>query len=214
MADEAFQIGIAVGLQSAFGAINGTIRDLGVTLSSTDGIILGDKEAGDFESGISIPNFVKAVREVADVAGSLTPSAPAHLFVTQALQLVEEFGNGEVEPAVVQVDTRKRLLVGVARYDHARALTKDRLEERLAQRRSLALEARAPYGVRIGGRALVRRSPEQGSPGVAVTQRAAERLVEHDWHQARDLRVLGHAVRERLLERLAAVLRRGPQRRC
>lgn len=79
MADQPFAIALAIGVQSAFGTINATIRDLAGTLDSTDGFVLGDKNSGDAESGITIPDFERIVREVAAVPSSFTESADAFL---------------------------------------------------------------------------------------------------------------------------------------
>ncbi len=80
MADELFDgVTMAVGTQSAFGTINATTRDLGTTLGVADGIILGDKNSGDGESGITLPNLSAIVREVAQVTSSFTQSADAYL---------------------------------------------------------------------------------------------------------------------------------------
>lgn len=71
MADENFDgVLLAVGVQSDFGTINGTIRDLDITtpLDSDDGIVLGDRESGDAESGIVIPDFEPFRRELAAVS--------------------------------------------------------------------------------------------------------------------------------------------------
>lgn len=81
MADEVYQIGIAVGLQTDIDTLNATISALSGALDETDGIVLGDRESGDFESGITVPNFVRESRGVADIAGSFTASAPAFLRV-------------------------------------------------------------------------------------------------------------------------------------
>tara|TARA_B100001146_G_scaffold102210_1_gene90528 strand:+ start:7310 stop:8329 length:1020 start_codon:yes stop_codon:yes gene_type:complete len=68
-----------VGLQDDFDTIDGTISALSGSLGVTDGIVLGDRESGDFESGISVPSFVRERREVADVPGSFTPQADTFL---------------------------------------------------------------------------------------------------------------------------------------
>jgi len=67
MADELFTIGAAFGVQSAFGTVNATVRDLAGAIGVTDGIVLGDRESGDAESGITIPDLERVFREVADV---------------------------------------------------------------------------------------------------------------------------------------------------
>ena len=76
MADQAFDgIALAIGTQSAFGTVNGTIKALSGALVVGDGIILGDKNSGDAETGIALPNFTADVREVAQVAASFTQQA-------------------------------------------------------------------------------------------------------------------------------------------
>jgi len=75
MADQAFTIGMAVDVQSAFGTPNSTIAALATNVAATDGAVLGDKGSGDAESGISIPQIVPIFREVAAVAGSYTEQA-------------------------------------------------------------------------------------------------------------------------------------------
>lgn len=67
-----FDVAIAFGVQSALGTQNGTIAALSGTKDETDGFVLGDRESGDAESGISIPDFVRESREAADAAGSFT----------------------------------------------------------------------------------------------------------------------------------------------
>lgn len=67
MADETFNIGIAVGVQSALGTINATVRDLSGSIASSDGVVLGDRESGDAESGITIPDLERVLREVAPI---------------------------------------------------------------------------------------------------------------------------------------------------
>lgn len=79
MADETFAIGFAVGVQSAFGTPNATIAALSGSLGVSDGIVLGDAESGDAESGIVTPSIEGFYREVADVSGSYTKSADAFL---------------------------------------------------------------------------------------------------------------------------------------
>lgn len=74
--DELHQSAIAVGVQSAFGTINATIRDLtGAGLTSLDGFILGDAESGDAEDGIVSPNLVPLFRDRGNVGVSFTERA-------------------------------------------------------------------------------------------------------------------------------------------
>lgn len=79
MADETWAIGFAVGVQSAFGTPNATISGLSGSLGVSDGIVLGDAESGDAESGIVTPTIEGFYREVADVSGSFTKSADSFL---------------------------------------------------------------------------------------------------------------------------------------
>jgi hypothetical protein len=53
----------------AFGNVNTTIRDLDITtpLTEADGVVVGDREAGDAESGITLPDFEPFRRELAAV---------------------------------------------------------------------------------------------------------------------------------------------------
>lgn len=74
--DELFDgVAFACDVQTAFGTINSTVAALSGALVNSDGIVLGDKNSGDAESGITIPNITKLVREVAQVQGSFTQSA-------------------------------------------------------------------------------------------------------------------------------------------
>lgn len=77
MADEAFAIAMAIGAQTAFGTKNATTAALSGTIDETDGCVLGDKNSGDAESGIAIPQIVPIAREVAAVADSFTEQADA-----------------------------------------------------------------------------------------------------------------------------------------
>jgi hypothetical protein len=82
MADQPWAVALAIGVQGALGTINGTISALDTgtwTPDSTDGFVLGDKSSGDAESGITIPNFERIVREVAKVEASFTEQADAFL---------------------------------------------------------------------------------------------------------------------------------------
>ena len=97
MANELFDgAALAIDLQSAFGTVNSTIAGLSGSLSSTDGIVLGDKGSGDAESGIVLPDLEAVYREVAQVQGTFTKQADAflraavnNLAITVAIQ-----GNG------------------------------------------------------------------------------------------------------------------------
>jgi hypothetical protein len=80
MADELFDgVCLAIDEQSAFGTVNATVAALTGTIDETDGCVLGVKDAGDAESGVTIPNIEAVVREVAVVAGSWTEQADSFL---------------------------------------------------------------------------------------------------------------------------------------
>lgn len=72
MADEAFAVAIAAAIQTARGTENIPANWTSGTFDETDGAILGDRESGDAESGITLPTFARRARAVADVAGSFT----------------------------------------------------------------------------------------------------------------------------------------------
>jgi hypothetical protein len=72
--DEAFDgMAIAVGVQTALGDPNTTIRGLTGTIDETDGCVLGDKASGDAESGISSPSLEGIFREVPAVRATAQP---------------------------------------------------------------------------------------------------------------------------------------------
>jgi len=77
MADELFDgIALAIATQSSgFGTVDANCKALSGALVVGDGIILGDKSAGDAETGITLPNFSTIVREVPQIAGSFTQQA-------------------------------------------------------------------------------------------------------------------------------------------
>jgi hypothetical protein len=74
MADVAIEsfdgVVFAIDVQSAFGTVNATVRDLDITtpLTEADGVVVGDREAGDAESGITLPDFEAFRRELAAVS--------------------------------------------------------------------------------------------------------------------------------------------------
>jgi hypothetical protein len=85
---------MAVGVQSALGTVNGTVAALSGSLTSTDGIVLGDRESGDANSGIALPSVERVERALADLgftrqAGSFQRSAVNNLAITIPLK-----GNG------------------------------------------------------------------------------------------------------------------------
>jgi hypothetical protein len=99
MADQSFDgVVVATGVQTAFGTPNATISGAtGALTSVAHGIILGDKESGDAESGIAIPNFEQIARLVADVPASFTKSAQQlqKVDVTSFAVTFPLAGNGE-----------------------------------------------------------------------------------------------------------------------
>jgi hypothetical protein len=60
---------LAIDEQTAFGTVNATVRDLDITTPLTEamGVVVGDREAGDAESGITLPTFEPFRRELAAV---------------------------------------------------------------------------------------------------------------------------------------------------
>ncbi len=73
MADDQFQGAVAeFGMQTAFNSPNATIAGLTGTLSETDGLVLGDRDSGDAESGIGTPTYDSIFRPVAVVPSSYT----------------------------------------------------------------------------------------------------------------------------------------------
>lgn len=67
MAEETFQIAVAVALQGTFGIADTTVAGLDITsgLDESDGFIRGTRDAGDGQSGITIPNINRIFREKA-----------------------------------------------------------------------------------------------------------------------------------------------------
>lgn len=96
MADQPWAVAFAIGVQSGFGSINATIAALSGSKDSSDGFVLGDKASGDAESGITIPNFERIVREAQQVAASWTQQAD-HFLRTAVNSLAISYptqGNG------------------------------------------------------------------------------------------------------------------------
>jgi hypothetical protein len=78
-------IATAVGVQSAFGVVDGDAAAVAALIHNNgsggagvpnlaDGMVKGDAESGDSNSGITVPNIVGVYRPVAQVAGSWTES--------------------------------------------------------------------------------------------------------------------------------------------
>ena len=76
MAKEDFRVGIAFGVQAAFGTPDATIAALSGSLTTANGIVLGHRDAGDANSGITLPSFVRIESEKPDVAASFTKQFP------------------------------------------------------------------------------------------------------------------------------------------
>lgn len=95
MADQNFTgVALAVGVQSALGTVNSTIAALSGSLTSTNGIVLGDRESGDANSGVTLPTIERVERALADLgftrqAGSFQRSGVSNLAITIPLK-----GNG------------------------------------------------------------------------------------------------------------------------
>jgi len=66
---------LAIATQSAFGTVDAGVKALSGALVNSDGIILGDRESGENDTGIVIPNFSSIVRELPIIAGSFTEQA-------------------------------------------------------------------------------------------------------------------------------------------
>jgi len=74
--DEQFSgVTVCVGTQSAFNTYDSGVDAAAGDLTLADGLILGDAESGDAESGVTLPNFVGQYRKVADLAGGFTQQA-------------------------------------------------------------------------------------------------------------------------------------------
>lgn len=71
MAEKAFQIAVAFGVQAVAGTADATIAALAGALSETDGFVLGDPGSGVGESGIEWA-IARELQEKADVSGSFT----------------------------------------------------------------------------------------------------------------------------------------------
>jgi hypothetical protein len=83
MAKIAFGMGVAFGVQSDFGSVNTTIRDLTGSLTTASGIVLGDGETGIGNTGIDI-GFGNEKRATPDVSGSFTKQF--HTFLRETIE--------------------------------------------------------------------------------------------------------------------------------
>ncbi len=67
---------VAVGIQTVLGTANAAIVALSdADVDETDGIILGDIDSGDDNTGITLPEFVRQSQAIPDHAGSFTKKA-------------------------------------------------------------------------------------------------------------------------------------------
>jgi hypothetical protein len=96
MADQSWAIGFACDVQVDVDTLNATVAALSGSLVSSDGIVLGDRDSGEHNSGITLPSHIRQGRAVADVAGSLSKQDDSFLRVdTQGMQIsVPLKGNG------------------------------------------------------------------------------------------------------------------------
>lgn len=96
--DELFDgVAFAIATQaSGFGTVDSNVAGLSGALVVGDGIILGDKNSGDGETGITIPTLSTVVREQAQVASSFTQQADEFIrAVTEGLSITFVLkGNG------------------------------------------------------------------------------------------------------------------------
>ena len=86
MAHFDFVQGVAFGTQSAYGTINATTRDLTGALATANGIVLGDAEAGQGETGIDFDQE-RNEKPLAAVTGSFTKQAGSFLRIVPSLQI-------------------------------------------------------------------------------------------------------------------------------
>jgi hypothetical protein len=76
MGDQDFNgIALAIQTQGAFGTVDPECKALSGALVVGDGIILGDKNSGTAETGITLPTHTAKVREAVQVASSYTQGA-------------------------------------------------------------------------------------------------------------------------------------------
>lgn len=86
MAKITFGMGVAFGVQSDFGSVNTTIRDLTGSIGTANGVVLGDGESGIGNTGIDI-GFGNEKRANPDVSGSFTKQF--HTFLRETIEKFE-----------------------------------------------------------------------------------------------------------------------------
>lgn len=86
-----FALGVAIGVQSAYGTINTTIRDLTGALATANGIVLGDADAGVGQSGITFDQE-RIEKALAPVTASFTKQAPSFIRIDPVLEIAVPFG--------------------------------------------------------------------------------------------------------------------------
>jgi hypothetical protein len=103
MADQSFQIAVALDVQTAFDSENATIDGLvsgggsggGGEIITSDGALLGVRSAGDADSGITIPNFTRILEEKAAVGATRNFSTFLRTAVEGFALTYEVKGNGD-----------------------------------------------------------------------------------------------------------------------
>lgn len=95
MADQNFNgVALAVGVQSGLGTVNATIAALSGSLTSTNGIVLGDRESGDANSGIVLPTIERVERALADLGFTRQPGVFQRASVNDLAITIPMKGNG------------------------------------------------------------------------------------------------------------------------
>ena len=96
MADVSWAIHMAVLPQTGIGVVNATLDATTTSATTSDGLVLGDADSGDAGSGITIPNFERITKAVADIGltkqfDTFLRTAVSNLAITIPLK-----GNGVV----------------------------------------------------------------------------------------------------------------------
>lgn len=103
MADIDFKMGLAVGIQSARGTVNSSINTLlgsggsggSSEINESDGAVLGLRDAGIGNTGISSPTFERIFQANADLGFTKTPSSFERVDVTGLQITIPKKGNGQ-----------------------------------------------------------------------------------------------------------------------
>ena len=111
--------------------------------------------------------------------------------------------NGGVQAVPLGLHAVPAVLVGVLREDHGRRALENGVEQRVAERRAVALEARRPHGLRVLHRAHHCEAPDRGRVLRPLRQRLADRAVEQRGHDRHVRGVARDLLEEELRERLA-----------